>query len=79
LSRNRRVGLALAAGQRLVDIQRDLGHVAEGVMTAREVAGRARELGIEMPITATVCEVLDGRITAAGAVDRLMNREPRHE
>ncbi|MDX9994544.1 MAG: NAD(P)H-dependent glycerol-3-phosphate dehydrogenase [Rhodocyclaceae bacterium] len=79
LSRNRRVGLALAAGRRLDDIQRDLGHVAEGVMTAREVAGRARELGIEMPITATVCEVLDGRITAAGAVDRLMNREPRHE
>ena len=79
LSRNRRVGLALAAGQSLADIQRDLGHVAEGVMTAREVAGRAHGLGIEMPITATVCEVLDGKMTAPAAVGQLMNRDPKHE
>jgi len=34
LSRNRRVGLALAAGERIETILRDLGHVAEGVTTA---------------------------------------------
>jgi glycerol-3-phosphate dehydrogenase (NAD(P)+) len=79
LSRNRRVGLALAAGKSLADIQRDLGHVAEGVLTAREVAGRARELGIDMPITATVCDVLDGTLSSASAVERLMNRDPKHE
>ena len=38
LSRNRRVGLALAAGKTLEQILHDLGHVAEGVSTAREVA-----------------------------------------
>jgi glycerol-3-phosphate dehydrogenase (NAD(P)+) len=79
LSRNRRVGLALAAGKSLADIQRDLGHVAEGVLTAREVAGRASALGVEMPITATVCEVLHGALSPAGAVELLMNREPRTE
>ena len=79
LSRNRRVGLALAAGKTPAEIQRDLGHVAEGVQTAHEVARRAQELGVDMPITATVCDVLDGRISAADAVDRLMNRDPKHE
>jgi glycerol-3-phosphate dehydrogenase (NAD(P)+) len=79
LSRNRRVGLALAAGKSLADIQRELGHVAEGVMTAREVARRAAVLGVDMPITATVCAVLDDGLAPAAAVDRLMRRDPKHE
>jgi glycerol-3-phosphate dehydrogenase (NAD(P)+) len=79
LSRNRRVGLALAAGKSLADIQRELGHVAEGVMTAREVTRRAASLGVDMPITATVCDVLDNGLSPAAAVDRLMRRDPKHE
>ena len=79
LSRNRRVGLALAAGQTAQAIQRDLGHVAEGVFTAREVARRARGLNVEMPITEAVCAVLDGRLAAAEAVNQLMARDPRSE
>jgi glycerol-3-phosphate dehydrogenase (NAD(P)+) len=79
LSRNRRVGLALAAGRPLADIQRDLGHVAEGVMTTREVARKARALGVEMPITEAVCAVLDGQIGAAEAVSRLMGRDTKTE
>lgn len=79
LSRNRQLGLALASGQPLAGIQRTLGHVAEGVHTAHEVARRAAAIGVEMPITATVCEVLDGRLPPADAVERLMNREPKHE
>jgi glycerol-3-phosphate dehydrogenase (NAD(P)+) len=79
LSRNRRVGLALASGRPLEAIQRELGHVAEGVMTAREVARRATEVGVDMPITAAVCAMLDGRVNAREAVDALMNREPTSE
>ncbi|MBS3936038.1 MAG: NAD(P)-dependent glycerol-3-phosphate dehydrogenase [Sulfuritalea sp.] len=79
LSRNRRVGLALAAGRPLEQIQRELGHVAEGVSTAREVDRRAAAAAIDMPITATVCAVLDGGLAPTAAVERLMNREPRHE
>jgi len=79
LSRNRRVGLALASGKPLDTIQRELGHVAEGVMTTREVARRARQLSVEMPITEAVEAVLEGRISAAAAVDRLMGRDTKAE
>lgn len=79
LSRNRRVGLALAQGRTLGDITRDLGHVAEGVLTSREVARRASAMGIEMPITDAVCAVLDGKHSPAAAVECLMNRDPRGE
>ena len=79
LSRNRRVGLALAIGRPLEAITRELGHVAEGVTTAREVAARAAGLGVEMPITEAVCGLLDGRLQPADAVGQLMGREPRDE
>ncbi|MBK7766594.1 MAG: NAD(P)-dependent glycerol-3-phosphate dehydrogenase [Sulfuritalea sp.] len=79
LSRNRRVGLLLAEGRALPEINRELGHVAEGVPAAHEVARHAAELGIEMPITREVVAVLDGRITPRAAVEELMARHPRHE
>ena len=49
------------------------------VLTTREVARRATDMGIDMPITATVCDVLDGKLSAPAAVERLMNRDPKHE
>jgi len=79
LSRNRRVGIALAAGRSLPEIVRDLGHVAEGVSTAHEVKRLAHALGVDMPITETVCAVLDGALSPAGAVERLMSRDPKPE
>ena len=79
LSRNRRVGLALAEGRALEAIRQELGHVAEGVLTTREVVRRAGELGVEMPITEAVDAVLSGRLTAGAAVARLMGRDPRSE
>lgn len=79
LSRNRRVGLELAKGRSLADILDTLGHVAEGVPTAREVATRALALGVEMPITAAVDAVLDGRLSPRDAVESLMARDPKTE
>lgn len=79
LSRNRRVGLGLAAGQTLEQVVAALGHVAEGVPASREVAARARQLGVDMPITQAVCAVLDGKLAAAQAVELLMSRDPRAE
>ena len=79
LSRNRRVGLALAENKLLPQILEELGHVAEGVYTAREVDQLARKLGVEMPISAAVAAVLDGRYTAAEAVEQLMARDPKEE
>lgn len=79
LSRNRRVGLGLAQNKSLAQILEELGHVAEGVYTAREVDQLARRLGVEMPISAAVAAVLDGRYSAAQAVEQLMGRDPKEE
>ncbi len=79
LSRNRRVGLALAQGTKLQDILRELGHVAEGVHTAAAVERRALALGIEMPITAAVCSVLFGGVAPREAVEQLLARDPKGE
>ena len=79
LSRNRRVGLELAKGIQLEQILHDLGHVAEGVYTARAVSRLARELNVEMPITRAVCRVMDERIPARDAVQELLQRDPKAE
>lgn len=79
LSRNRRVGLMLAEGKSLPQILAELGHVAEGVYSAPTVLARARALGVDMPITAAVCAVLDGRLTPMAAIDLLMGRQARSE
>ncbi len=79
LSRNRRVGQALASGQTLDEAVHTLGHVAEGVYCARTVVQRARSLGIDMPIAQCVVELLDGRMRPAEAVARLMGRDPKRE
>ena len=79
LSRNRRVGLALARGKSLDDILRELGHVAEGVYSAREVARIANTRGINMPITDAVCRVLDDPACAREAARDLLAREPKPE
>jgi glycerol-3-phosphate dehydrogenase (NAD(P)+) len=79
LSRNRRVGLKLAQGVKLDVVLRELGHVAEGVHTARAVNRIAATLGIEMPITRAVCRVIDDAVPARDAVQELLRRDPKAE
>jgi glycerol-3-phosphate dehydrogenase (NAD(P)+) len=79
LSRNRRVGLALGYGVPLTRAIADLGHVAEGVWSAPAIVARARALQVEMPISATVCDVLEERTRVRDAVERLLARDPRAE
>ncbi|MGC3964277.1 MAG: NAD(P)H-dependent glycerol-3-phosphate dehydrogenase [Rhodocyclaceae bacterium] len=79
LSRNRQVGLALAEGRSLPDILRNLGHVAEGVLTTQVAARHAADLGVDMPITRAVHEVLGGRMAPRSAVEQLMARDPKVE
>jgi glycerol-3-phosphate dehydrogenase (NAD(P)+) len=79
LSRNRTVGLKLAGGEPLSDILAELGHVAEGVNTARALERIAGRLAIEMPITRAVCRVLDDHREARAAAEWLLQREPKAE
>jgi glycerol-3-phosphate dehydrogenase (NAD(P)+) len=79
LSRNRQVGLLLARGMNLEQAVASLGHVAEGVYSARTVVQRARALGVEMPISQAVVALLDGRLKPDQAVALLMGREAAPE
>jgi glycerol-3-phosphate dehydrogenase (NAD(P)+) len=79
LSRNRRVGLALAAGRRLPEILGELGHVAEGVAAAVRVRALARHFGVDMPIADAVYRTLHEGLPVRDAVLALLRREPRPE
>ncbi|MBV8645880.1 NAD(P)H-dependent glycerol-3-phosphate dehydrogenase [Paludibacterium sp.] len=79
LSRNRQVGLRLAEGLPLAQILDELGHVAEGVPTAREVLTMAERLEVEMPITAAVCGLLYYGAAPEEVVDGLLSRSPKSE
>lgn len=79
LSRNRQVGLMLAEGRSLDEAVAVLGHVAEGVYSAATVLARAQALGVDMPITTAVVDVLQGRLAPPQAVAYLMARDARAE
>jgi glycerol-3-phosphate dehydrogenase (NAD(P)+) len=79
LSRNRRVGLALAQGQTLQDILQNLGHVAEGVRCAHAVLELANKHQVEMPIVQAVVNVLDQKLNPQQAVAEIMSRDPKQE
>jgi glycerol-3-phosphate dehydrogenase (NAD(P)+) len=79
LSRNRQLGLRLAAGESLEGALRELGHVAEGVTTALEVAELADALPVDMPITQAVAAILRGEMPPREAVAALLARELKDE
>ncbi len=79
LSRNRQLGLRLAAGESLEGALRELGHVAEGATSAREVALLAEELRVDMPITRAVAAVLAQEMPPREAVAALLARDLKDE
>ncbi len=79
LSRNRQVGLLLARKQGLQEILQQLGHVAEGVYTVREVHQLAQRLGVAMPICEAVYRVLYEHIPASEVIVDLLSRAPNME
>jgi len=79
LSRNRTVGMRIAAGMPVQRILAELGHVAEGVSSARAARDLARARGVDMPITEAVCAVLFEGLAPTTAVEGLLSREMRAE
>jgi glycerol-3-phosphate dehydrogenase (NAD(P)+) len=78
-SRNRRFGLAIAAGQSAEQAQRQIGQVVEGVQAARAVRAVAARHSVEMPIAEQVYAVLYEGRAVGEAVRALMGRELRQE
>jgi glycerol-3-phosphate dehydrogenase (NAD(P)+) len=78
-SRNRRFGLAIAAGKSPAEAQSAIGQVVEGVLAAGAVRAVAARVGVEMPITAEVYAVLHEGRDVRAAVRALMGRDLRRE
>ena len=79
LSRNRRFGLAMAAGQSRAQAQTDIGQVVEGVQAAEAVREVATQSKVDMPICEQVYAVLYKNVAPAEAVKQLMSRELKSE
>ena len=79
LSRNRKIGLDLAAGRSLEEIKEETHMVAEGVRNSIAIAGLAGQRGVEMPITQQMVAVLYQGKDPRHAVEELMTRELKSE
>ena len=75
LSRNRRMGLALAAGKSVEEAQEEIQQVVEGVLAAEAVKEVADGLDIEMPICHQIYRILYEGAVPSEAVGALMSRE----
>lgn len=75
LSRNRRMGLALAAGKTIEEAAAEIGQVVEGVRAARAVHEVAEKLDVDMPIVNQLFAVLYKDKSPKQAVAELMGRE----
>jgi glycerol-3-phosphate dehydrogenase (NAD(P)+) len=79
LSRNRRFGLAIAAGRGLAEALAEADGVVEGVPTTRAALSLAVTRGVEMPIAAELEQVLFHGKTPAQSMTALMRRAPTVE
>jgi glycerol-3-phosphate dehydrogenase (NAD(P)+) len=79
LSRNRRMGLALASGMSIEEAKTEIQQVVEGVLAAEAVKEVADGLGIEMPICQQVYQILYEGTTPRKAVEALMGRTLKSE
>ena len=79
LSRNRRMGLALAAGKSIDEAQTEIQQVVEGVLAAKAVREVARDQGVEMPICHEIYRILYEDATPRDAVVALMSRALKPE
>jgi glycerol-3-phosphate dehydrogenase (NAD(P)+) len=78
-SRNRRFGLLLGQGKPVAEAMQSIGQVVEGYRNAKEVFNLAQRVGVEMPITEQIYQVLyQGKDVKLAALD-LLGREKRDE
>ncbi len=73
-SRNMRLGMALGEGQSAAQALAGKLSVAEGAATAPVLVEAAKAIGVEMPISAAVADLLAGRSTVGEVVARLLSR-----
>ena len=78
-SRNMSCGLALGRGESLSDIMSARAAVTEGVATAPALKALAQSVGVDMPISTAIADILSGDVQIADALVRLLSRDLKHE
>jgi len=78
-SRNRRCGILIGEGMSPAEAVKKVGMVVEGIYTTEAAYELAQKVGVEMPITEQIYNVITGKINAKEAVMSLMTRQKKHE
>lgn len=78
-SRNWRAGDALGRGEKLSDIEKNMGMVIEGVSTAKAAYELSQQLKVDMPITDAIYQVLYQGKDIKAAITDVMLRDARAE
>lgn len=78
-SRNFALGRGLGQGKSATDLLADRRTVAEGAFTAPVLLKSAHDLGVDMPIVASVCAVLEGKATVGEVTSALLTRPLKAE
>jgi len=78
-SRNFSLGRGLGQGKSATELMADRRTVAEGAFTAPVLLQSAISLGVEMPIVAAVCALLDGSASVEQVVETLLSRPLKAE
>lgn len=78
-SRNWRAGDALGRGEKLEDIEANMGMVIEGISTTKAAYELAQELGVYMPITQAIYSVIYQGASIQDAIKTIMSSEFREE
>ena len=72
LSRNYRLGLALGQGKSIAEATEEVGQVAEGVNTLKQVKEKAEELGVYMPLATGLFKIIYDRESMTNIISSLM-------
>lgn len=78
-SRNRRFGMLLGQGMQTKEAEKQIGQVVEGYLNTKEVRALAQRVGVEMPITEQIYQVLYGNKNVLEAANTLLSRATKDE
>lgn len=78
-SRNRRCGILMGKGIPAAEATEEVGMVVEGISTAQAAESLAKQYGIEMPITESICALIRGEMRPEEAASLLMGRKTKNE
>ena len=79
LSRNRRFGLAIAKGKTISEAKLEINQVIEGITATAAIHNLSKKMQIDMPICATINNILFNGLNPENAAKALMSRELQSE